>query len=124
MSRSRCCPPTSRTIANGARFQREAEVLASLNPPHIAQVYGFENPPEGGHHLVMEFVDGEDLSVRIRRGPIPLDEALPIAQQIAAALEAAFTTLATAPDADFPFWSPDGNEVAFFAGKKLFRINI
>jgi serine/threonine protein kinase len=72
-----------------ARFQREAEVLASLNHPHIAQVYGFENPPEGGHHLVMELVDGEDLSVRLRRGPIPLDEALPMAQQIAEALEAA-----------------------------------
>ncbi len=85
-----------------ARFQREAEVLASLNHPHIAHVYGFENPPdhlrqgvggqEGGHHtvaLVMELVEGEDLAPRIARGPIPVDEALPIAQQIAEALEAA-----------------------------------
>jgi eukaryotic-like serine/threonine-protein kinase len=77
-----------------ARFQREAEVLASLNHPHIAQVYGFEDgPAEAGPHripcLVMELVEGEDLSQRIRRGPIPLDEALPIAKQIAMALEAA-----------------------------------
>ena len=72
-----------------ARFQREAEVLASLNHPHIAHIYGLENPPEGGHHIVMELVDGDDLSQRIARGPIPVDEALPIAKQIAEALEAA-----------------------------------
>jgi Tol biopolymer transport system component len=73
-----------------SRFQREAEVLASLNHPHIAHVYGFENPPEGGHHLVMELVEGEDLAERIARGgPIHIDEALPIARQIAEALEAA-----------------------------------
>src|SRR4029453_428625 len=67
-----------------ARFQREAEVLALLNHPHIAQVYGIEN-----NALVMELVEGEDLSQRISRGPIPIDEALPIAKQIAEALEAA-----------------------------------
>ena len=67
-----------------ARFQREAEVLASLNHPHIAHVYGIEE-----NALVMELVEGEDLSQRIARGPIPLDEALPIAKQIAEALEAA-----------------------------------
>jgi Tol biopolymer transport system component len=77
-----------------ARFQREAEVLASLNHPHIAHVYGFEDgPAEAGPHrisfLVMELVDGEDLSQRIARGPISIDEALPIAKQIAEALEAA-----------------------------------
>ena len=79
-----------------ARFQREAEVLASLNHPHIAHVYGFEEasgPAEAGHHrgflLVMELVEGEDLSQRISRGPIPIDEALPIAKQITEALEAA-----------------------------------
>ena len=71
-----------------ARFQREAEVLASLNHPNIAQVYGLELAAEGTA-LVMELVDGEDLSQRIARGPIPLDEALPIARQIAEALEAA-----------------------------------
>ena len=67
-----------------ARFQREAEVLASLNHPHIAHVYGIEE-----NALVMELVEGEDLAERIRRGPIPIDEALPIAKQIAEALEAA-----------------------------------
>src|SRR5262245_1336261 len=71
-----------------ARFQREAEVLASLNHPHIAQIYGIEESNDT-HALVMELVEGEDLSQRIARGPIPLDEALPIAKQIAEALEAA-----------------------------------
>jgi Tol biopolymer transport system component len=71
-----------------ARFQREAEVLASLNHPNIAAIYGLE---EGGgvSALVMELVEGDDLSQRIARGAIPLDEALPIAKQIADALEAA-----------------------------------
>jgi len=70
------------------RFQREAEVLASLNHPNIAAIYGLEE--DGGMTaLVMEFVDGEDLSQRIARGAIPVDDALPIAKQIAEALEAA-----------------------------------
>jgi Tol biopolymer transport system component len=71
-----------------ARFQREAEVLASLNHPHIAAIYGLEESG-GVTALVMELVDGADLSQRIARGAIPLDEALPIARQIAEALEAA-----------------------------------
>ena len=71
-----------------ARFQREAEVLAALNHPHIAAIYGLEKSG-GTTALVMELVDGEDLSQRIARGAIPLDEALPIATQIAEALEAA-----------------------------------
>jgi len=71
-----------------ARFEREAKTLASLNHPHIAAIYGFEKST-GVHALVMELVDGEDLSHRIARGAIPIDEALPIAKQIAAALEAA-----------------------------------
>ena len=71
-----------------ARFQREAEVLASLNHPNIAHIHGLEE--NGGiTALVMELVEGEDLSQRIARGAIPLDEALPIAKQIADALEAA-----------------------------------
>ena len=71
-----------------ARFQREAKVLASLNHPHIAAIYGLENA-DGITALVMELVEGEDLSQRLARGGIPLDEALPIAKQIAEALEAA-----------------------------------
>jgi serine/threonine protein kinase len=70
------------------RFQREAEVLASLNHPHIAAIYGLEESG-GMTALVMELVEGEDLSQRIARGAIPIDEALPIARQIAEALEAA-----------------------------------
>jgi Tol biopolymer transport system component len=71
-----------------ARFEREAKVLASLNHPHIAALFGLEN--DGGRHfLTMELVEGETLADRIARGPIPLDEALPIARQIAEALEAA-----------------------------------
>jgi serine/threonine protein kinase len=67
-----------------ARFSREAQLLASLNHPHIAQIYGLENGA-----IVMELVDGSTLADRIARGAIPLDDALPIARQIAEALEAA-----------------------------------
>jgi eukaryotic-like serine/threonine-protein kinase len=71
-----------------ARFEREAKVLASLNHPNIAIIHGLEKS-QGTYALVMELVEGEDLSQRIARGPIPVDEALPIAKQIAEALEAA-----------------------------------
>ena len=71
-----------------ARFQREAEVLASLNHPNIAAIYGLEES-RGITALVMELVEGDDLSQRIARGAMPLNEALPIAKQIAEALEAA-----------------------------------
>jgi serine/threonine protein kinase/Tol biopolymer transport system component len=86
-----------------ARFQREAEVLASLNHPNIAAIYGLEEgPAEASPYeavgagsrrplqaLVMELVEGETLADRIARGAIPIDEALPMAKQIAEALEAA-----------------------------------
>jgi serine/threonine-protein kinase len=83
-----------------ARFTREAQTLAALNHPNIAQVYGVgeealpnpESPipnPGGVSYLVMELVEGEDLSQVIARGPIPAADALPIARQIADALEAA-----------------------------------
>ena len=71
-----------------ARFQREARVLASLNHPNIAQIYGLEDSTPQ-RCIVMELVDGETLQERLSRGPIPVDEALPIAKQIAVALEAA-----------------------------------
>ena len=71
-----------------ARFQREAQVLASLNHPGIAAIYGIEEA-EGTRALVLELVEGPTLADRISKGPIPLDEALPIAKQIAEALEAA-----------------------------------
>ena len=71
-----------------ARFEREAKTLASLNHPNIAAIYGFEKSA-GLHALVMELVEGDDLSQRIAKGAIPIDEALPIAKQIAEALEAA-----------------------------------
>ena len=76
-----------------ARFEREAKVLASLNHPNIATLYGLESVSDADAgtttFLAMELVEGEELSNRIRRGPIPSDEAVPIALQIAEALEAA-----------------------------------
>ena len=73
-----------------ARFEREAKVLASLNHPNIGSIYGLEEA-EGGKFraLVLELVEGPTLADRIKQGPIPIDEALPIAKQIAEALEAA-----------------------------------
>ena len=71
-----------------ARFKREAHVLASLNHPNIATVHGFEDS-NGVHAIAMELVEGPTLADRIARGPMPFDEALPIARQIAEALEAA-----------------------------------
>ena len=71
-----------------ARFKREAQILASLNHPNIAAIYGIEEA-EGTRALVLELVEGPTLADRIAKGPIPLDEALPIAKQIAEALEAA-----------------------------------
>ncbi|MGQ0736914.1 MAG: protein kinase domain-containing protein [Acidobacteriota bacterium] len=71
-----------------ARFEREAKTLAALNHPHIAQIYGLEQSSTISA-LVMELVEGEDLAARTARGPVPVDEALAIARQIAEALEAA-----------------------------------
>ena len=68
-----------------ARFKREAHVLASLNHPNIAAIYGFEDSSDV-HALVLELVEGPTLADRIGRGPIPLDEALGVARQIAEAL--------------------------------------
>src|SRR5271166_6485594 len=71
-----------------ARFEREAKILASLNHPNIASIYGFEDSGGLGA-LVMELVNGPTMTERLLQGPLPLDEALPIARQIAEALEAA-----------------------------------
>jgi len=71
-----------------ARFQREAQVLASLNHPHIAHIHGFEDAGDV-HAIVMELVEGPTLAGRISSGPLPLTDALAIARQIAEALEAA-----------------------------------
>ena len=68
-----------------ARFKREAQVLASLNHPHIAAIYGFDEAA-GAQFLVLELVEGETLADRLKRGPIPVDETIVIARQIAEAL--------------------------------------
>src|SRR5205823_5141280 len=67
-----------------SRFRREAQVLASLNHPNIAHIYGLEESGEA-RCIVMELVEGETLQARIKRGPIPVDECLTIAKQIAKA---------------------------------------
>ena len=77
-----------------ARFRREAQLLASLNHPGIAAIHGLEEA-DGQLFLVLELVEGEDLAERLKRGPLPLDEALAIAKQIAEALEGARTRRAS-----------------------------
>jgi serine/threonine-protein kinase len=73
-----------------SRFQREAQVLASLNHPQIAQIYGLEDfPGTNTRCIVMELVEGEGLDERLKRGPLPVEEAVRIAHDIAGALEAA-----------------------------------
>src|SRR5262245_5553763 len=71
-----------------ARFRREARLAASLNHPHIAGIYGFEDE-DGAHFLVMELIEGTVLSELLRSGPLPIDEALAVVEQIAEGLEAA-----------------------------------
>src|SRR5215467_8891450 len=71
-----------------SRFQREAQVLASLNHPNIAQIYGVEES-SNTRCIVMELVEGETLQERLKRGAVPIEEALRIAKQIAEALESA-----------------------------------
>src|SRR5215469_10704014 len=78
----------SRDADRVRRFQREAEILASLNHPNIAAIYDFEETSRT-RYLVLELVEGETLADRIARGPVPVDEALDIAKEIAEALEAA-----------------------------------
>ena len=75
-------------LDRAARFQREARVLATLNHPNIGHIYGLEDSG-APHALVLELVEGPTLAQRIAEGPIAFDDALPIAVQIATALEAA-----------------------------------
>src|SRR5215470_16586433 len=70
-----------------SRFQREAEVLASLNHPNIAAIYDFQEAQDS-RFLILEMIDGEDLAERIQRGPIQPDEAMNIGRSICEALEA------------------------------------
>src|SRR5262245_46295465 len=79
----------SRDPARLSRFQREAEVLASLNHPNIASIYDLQEANDT-RFLVLELVEGETLAERIQRGRIPVEESLSIAHQIAEAFEAAF----------------------------------
>ncbi len=82
-------PPLFTTDADRvARFKNEARLLASLNHPHIGAIYGFEDAGNAPA-LVLELVEGGTLGDRVRRGPVPLSEALAVAQQIADALDAA-----------------------------------
>ena len=71
-----------------ARFEREAQVLASLNHPNIAAIHSFEHS-DGVHFLAMELVEGETLAQRVAKGPLPVEEALEVSRQIAEGLEAA-----------------------------------
>src|SRR5438477_4296712 len=75
-----------RALANDperlARFDREAKILAALNHPNIAVIYGLVES-DGQRALAMELVSGETLAVRMKRGPMPLDEIMPIARQMA-----------------------------------------
>jgi Tol biopolymer transport system component len=81
-------PSLANDVDRLARFEREAQLLASLNHPHIAAIHGLEES-SGTRALVMELVDGTTLADRLANGAMPLDEALPIARQITEALEAA-----------------------------------
>ena len=71
-----------------ARFQMEAEILASLNHPNVAAIHGLEES-HGGKALILELVEGETLADRLKKGPLPVEEALEVCKQIAEALEAA-----------------------------------
>ena len=81
-------PEFSRDSDRISRFQREAEVLASLNHPNIANIYDLEEH-NGSQYLVLELVEGETLAERIARGPISIEEALDTSKHICEALEAA-----------------------------------
>jgi hypothetical protein len=110
-----------------ARFQREAEVLATLNHPNIAHIHGLEKS-DGTLALVMELVEGPTLADRIAQGPIPLDDALTIARQIAEALEAAHEQGIIHRDLkpavnSVEIVSADGDRLGVGLPKQLFRLD-
>jgi serine/threonine-protein kinase len=78
----------ARDSERSARFQREAQILASLNHPNIAAIYGLEQQNDA-RYLVLEYVPGETLAGSVKRGTLAIEEALEICTQIAQALEAA-----------------------------------
>ena len=84
-------PAVINDVDRVARFHREAQLLAALNHPNVAQIHGVEDA-DGHRAIVMELVEGPTLADRLHAGPLPLDEALPIARQIVEALEAAHAT--------------------------------
>ena len=84
-------PAFTETPERRSRFEREAQLLASLNHPNIASIYGLEES-DGVHYLVLELVPGETLADRLKTGAIPVEEALNLAAQIADALDAAHET--------------------------------
>ncbi|HYV28618.1 MAG TPA: serine/threonine-protein kinase, partial [Candidatus Eisenbacteria bacterium] len=78
----------SRDPQSLTRFEREAKALATLNHPNVAAIYGFETD-YATHFLVLELVEGETLAERLRRGPLPVKEALTVGRQIAEAIQEA-----------------------------------
>lgn len=125
-----------------ARFQREAQVLASLNHPNIAAIYGFENSGTT-QALVLELVEGSTLAERLVEGPIPLVDAIAIAKQIAEALDAfvsdetgeyqVYVTAYPGPGPTVavstkgglsPIWAADGGELYFRVGNKLLTARV
>ena len=105
------------------RFEREAKTLASLNHPNIATVYGLEEVDDK-RYLILEFVDGETLAQIIERGPVPVAEALPVATQIAEAIEAAHEKGVVHRDlkpANIKFSADDQVKVLDFGLAKVFE---
>ena len=90
----------TRDAERGARFEREAKLLASLNHPNIAAIHGFDDS-DSMRFLVMEYVEGQTLGDHLKNGPIAVEDALDIAKQIAEALEAAHA-LAVPPAQHWP----------------------
>jgi hypothetical protein len=120
-----------------ARFEREANLLASLNHPNIAAIYGLEQA-DGKRFLVLEYVEGETLQSRLSKGTLPLDESLGVCRQSAEGLEAAHEKgvihrnlnsfesrlVEGSGSAEQPFFSPDGRWIAFFARGQLLKSEV